>query len=144
MENNSLEDIDKYRNAIHALLEERGDVLVSYCEIIALGEDQLASLPQYLKKFSQLLVDYSALGHFEVLEPLLEGRGGKVDGRLGKEIRETTEYLLRFSDEYAPAEGGGEHNLGELSVELETLGKRLAERFEMEDRLISRTALAPA
>ncbi len=131
------EGLEKYKDAVSSLLRERGDVLVSYCEIISLDADEWRDLGRHLQKLSQLLTDYSALGHFEVLEPLLESSESPDALQLSQAIQDTTDYLLRFSDEYSPASGGGNHNVAELSSELETLGEKLAERFEMEDRVIS-------
>ncbi len=135
MINGKQELIGKYDHAVSALLREREDVLVSFCEILALDMEHMGDLGHYLQKFSQLLTDYSALGHFEVIEPLL-GEGAQPNKmELSARIRETTDFILRFSDSFSPQEVAA-HNLAELSGDLDALGEKLAERFEMEDDII--------
>jgi regulator of sigma D len=93
-----------------------------------------------LQEFCQLLVDYSAFGHFEIYDRI--GRGeerrehvAQVAEAVYPGIVETTNAAVAFNDRYDPSD----HplSLDHLSEDLSKLGQSLATRIEMEDRLIA-------
>ena len=63
-------------HTIDNLLQERQQVLVSMCELAELesGEVPPVTVMHNLRSFNQRLVDYTALGHFEIYERIIEGK----------------------------------------------------------------------
>ena len=135
------------REAIDRLLSRRQEVLVHY--------ERVAGIQPYendppgadlLKRFSQLLMDYIALGHFGLYQRITEGseRRSKVLNvaeEIYPHIAVTTEKALDFNDAYDQADKSAPFDA--LCERLSALGEVLAHRIEMEDRLIA-ALLAPA
>lgn len=130
---------DRLQHAVTELMEEREDILVTFSTILSFDSEDIVALKESLARLTQLLTDYSALAHFEVIDPILVSLGLKEadDVKLIAAIQDSTEYILGFTDEYSGS-AGESHNLLELSEALNGLGERLAERFELEDSLFSR------
>ncbi|MGF1643054.1 MAG: Rsd/AlgQ family anti-sigma factor [Thiotrichales bacterium] len=129
-------DLDRFGQAIDALLSSREALLVRYCGLLSLGLDDRDALGQALVEFNQTLTDYLALGHFEVLEPSVADaeRGGadrEPQRAVTAAIRMTTDRILGFTERY-----GVSHPLVELAADLEQLGQVMANRFELEDRFL--------
>jgi regulator of sigma D len=127
---------------INKLLQERQDMLVLFNRLAGM---KTASAPNgqkpVLEKFCELLVDYIALGHFEVYQ-CLEDHAGDTEHcqrlkRLARElyplIAETTQAAIAFNDHYASLAQESDT----LYADLSQLGEHLATRIELEDRLIS-------
>lgn len=123
------------------LLAERQEMLVTYCRLAGLEPyNPDKPVKRLLEEFCQLLMDYTAFGHFELYGRISDGaeRRGEVarvaDDVYGR-IAETSELAVEFNDKY----DASEHplNLDSLPSDLSTLGERLAVRMELEDRLIS-------
>lgn len=121
-------------------LEERQRMLVLYCELAGL-EPFTPDKPvdKQLKEFCQLMVDYTALGHFEIYDRIEKGeeRRGRireVANEVYPVITETTDQVLAFNDRYD--ETDHELSLDHLTEDLSRLGEILARRIEMEDRLV--------
>ena len=126
---------------IAKLLAERQEVLVLFNRLVQLkGSAAIAAIQSLLQRFCQALVDYVALGHFEVYQCLADNAGETEHcrriKRLARElyprIAGTTQAAIDFSDCYA-GRGQGLNNLYE---DLSQLGERLATRIDLEDRLI--------
>ncbi len=126
---------------VRNLLAERQEMLVSYCRLAGL-EPYNADKPvrRQLDEFCQLLMDYTAFGHFELYGRISEGgeRRGRVAGVAGEVysgITDITEQVVTFNDKY----DASDHNLDlePLPHDLSLLGERLAMRMELEDRLVS-------
>lgn len=129
---------------IAKLLTERQQILVLLSrlgELKAAGVSELATVQARLQQFCQLLVDYLALGHFEVYPALEEqaddserGRGVK---RLAKALYPclavTTKAALAFNDRYDCQDHCEIHP--DFWEELSQLGEIFATRIELEDRL---------
>ncbi|WP_461541199.1 sigma D regulator [Spongorhabdus nitratireducens] len=119
-------------------LNERQDLIVLYCSIngVTPEEDQ-RPVQDKLEEFCQLLVDYVSAGHFEVYEQLVrEGHefddGGIEETRnIFPTIEDNTQICLDFNDSC-----GNFSSLTHMKDELSKMGERLADRFEMEDKLI--------
>ena len=125
---------------IDRLLAERQAVLVMFCELAGMeahhehgGEERL------LQRFCELLVDYSALAHFEIYERIIDGRERRsrvveVAREVYPKISEASEIAVAFNDRY----DANTHKLDmdRLGSDLSLLGEELATRIEMEDRII--------
>ena len=63
-------------HTINNLLHERQQVLVSMCELAELesGDVPPDTVIHNLRGFNQQLVDYTALGHFEIYERIIDGK----------------------------------------------------------------------
>ncbi len=125
---------------VENLLSERQEVLVCYCRLAGL-EPYSADKPvkKLLEEFCQLLIDYTAFGHFELYERIAQGgerRDGvaEVAGSVYPRIAEISEQTVAFNDKY----DANTHSLelSQLSGDLSQLGECMAERMELEDRLI--------
>jgi regulator of sigma D len=132
---------ERQSHTIKALLIERQEVLVAMC-LLAELETKEASFPstiESLKAFSQALVDYSALGHFEIYERIIGGkerRGNvkQVATAVYPVISQTTGQFVEFNDKYDGADD--EESLTDLYKDLSMIGEALADRSESEDQLL--------
>ena len=126
---------------IDSLLQERQQVLVSMCELAELesGEVPPVTVMHNLRNFNQQLVDYTALGHFEIYERIVSGKERRgnikmIADRVYPLISGTTQLFVDFNDKY---EGVDEpESLTNLYSDLSSLGEAMAERIESEDKLL--------
>ena len=128
-------------HTINSLLQERQKVLVLMCELAELESKDVASdtVIHNLRNFNQQLMDYSALGHFEIYERIIDGkerRGNikKVADRVYPSISTTTQLFVDFNDKYEGADE--EESLTDLYRDLSSIGEAMAERIESEDMLL--------
>lgn len=127
-------------------LQERQDLLGMFVELpqLQLNDD----VTEALQRFGDILVDYASSWHFGVYENLLVEADQFNDGgvQLAKElepkIQETTDAIIDFHDQYEELANLRIQDVYQLGDRLSTLGESLAERFEMEDRLIERLHVA--
>lgn len=129
---------------IAKLLAERQVVLVLLNRLVELKTAAaVEAIQSLLPRFCQALVDYVALGHFEVYHAL-EEQANDSDHcrhvrRLARQcypaIVATTEAALAFNDHYDCHVHCEIDNT--LWAELSRLGEELATRIELEDRLIT-------
>src|SRR5210317_934519 len=128
-------------HTINSLLNERQKVLVSMCELAELESRDVSSeaVIHNLRSFNQRLVDYTALGHFEIYERIIDGkerRGNirRVADQVYPAISGTTQLFVDFNDKY---EGVDEpESLVNLYTDLSSIGEAMAERIESEDMLL--------
>ena len=126
---------------INSLLQERQQVLVSMCELAELESSEVPAetVLRNLRNFNQQLVDYTALGHFEIYERIIDGkerRGNikKIADRVYPLISRTTQQFVDYNDKY---EGTAEaESLADLYRDLSMIGEAMAERIESEDLLL--------
>lgn len=120
-------------------LQERQDLLVLYCNLSAVKDNDISEETQAtLRNFCQIVVDYVSAGHFEVYEQLVN-EGREFDDQEGLKkakvhyhaIDETTEDILDFNDKYQETD-----DLTSLVSDLSKLGEAMAGRFESEDQMI--------
>ena len=128
------------RRRVQNLLQERQAMLVSYCHLI--GKEPYHGHPrlrQRLEEFCELLVDYMALGHFEIYSRLDEGTERreevvKIAREVYPRIARLTQEAVAFNDDFDPSRDT--LDLTDFPRRLSRLGEALAERLELEDRLI--------
>ena len=128
-------------HTINSLLQERQQVLVSMCELAELEAREVSpnKVIDNLRNFNQQLVDYTALGHFEIYERIIDGkerRGNikKVADRVYPSISVTTQLFVDFNDKYDGADEA--ESLTDLYRDLSSIGEAMAERIESEDMLL--------
>jgi regulator of sigma D len=132
---------ERQSHTIQELLTERQEVLVAMCSLAELEsqEANFSATIESLKAFSQALVDYSALGHFEIYERIIDGkerRGNvkKVASNVYPVISKTTEQFVEFNDKYDGADD--QESLTNLYKDLSLIGESMADRIESEDQLL--------
>jgi regulator of sigma D len=125
---------------IRKLLNERQEMLAMFCRVAGLEPYNDASPGvDVLQEFCQVLIDYSAFGHFEIYERIVAGRERRsqvlaVAREVYPRIAEASEVAVEFNDKY----DASDHTLDlhQLDRDLSRLGEELAVRIEMEDRII--------
>jgi regulator of sigma D len=138
---NEIDRRGRQTQTIQSLLTERQEVLVTMWQLAKL-ESQGAGFSttiECLKAFSQALVDYSALGHFEIYERIIGGqerRGNvkKMASTVYPVISKTTEQFVDFNDKYDGADD--QESLTNLHKDLSLIGESIADRIESEDQLL--------
>lgn len=128
---------------VNKLLAARQKSLVLFQKLAAL-KPYAATAPvrQLLRRFRQILVDYLALGPFEVYTALEDqpvdspyAPARELARRLYAPIALTTQAALDFHDRY---EGElSEAALANLDKDLSYLGESLATRIELEDCIVA-------
>jgi regulator of sigma D len=126
---------------INKLLAERQEMLVLFCQVAGLEPyTRTQSLDNLLQTFCEILVDYTAFGHFEVFGHISNGSERRVRVmKMAEEIYpafvEATETAVNFNDKYDLTD----HQLvlDHLAEDLSKLGETLATRIELEDKLVS-------
>ncbi len=125
---------------VQKLLTERQEMLSMFCRVAGLEpfKDSTPSV-DVLQEFCQVLVDYSAFGHFEIYERIVAGRERRlrvveVAREVYPRIAEASEVAVEFNDKY----DASDHTLDlhQLDRDMGKLGEELAMRIEMEDRII--------
>lgn len=122
-------------------LRERQLLIVKLCDISLNPGSSQENKVEKFQAFCQILVDYVSVGHFEVYEQLLDEAAQYKDGgteiakRVIPQIEKSTEIALAFNDRFDDIHKVDDGIEG-LIDELQTLGKQLEERFELEDQLI--------
>lgn len=126
---------------IDELLEERQQVLVSFCELAGFDvtKDETDDVLTSLKKLNQLLIDYSALGHFEIYNRIIEGKERResviqVAEEVYADIDKSTQIFVAFNDKYEGADS--DDSVFDLHEDLSAIGECMALRIDGEDRLL--------
>ena len=125
---------------IDKLVAERQEVLVMFCQVAGLEPyTRTESLNNLLQSFCQILVDYTAFGHFEVFGHISNGnerrsRVLKVAEEIYPKFVAASETAVNFNDKYDLSDH--ELVLDHLAEDLSQLGERLAARIDLEDKLI--------
>jgi len=128
-------------DTIQSLLTERQEVIVAMCDLAELESKDVGSnaVLKNLKSFNQALVDYTALGHFEIYERIIDGKERRekvkrIANRVYPSISSTTEFFVDFNDKYDGADG--KDSLVDLYKDLSSIGEAMAARIESEDQLL--------
>jgi len=122
-------------------LKQRQHLIETWVELRDLEEYTQMDTPK-IQHLCELLVDYVSVGHFNVYEQLaLEAQEFKDDSALKMlnelmpEIDESTAVALEFNDKY-DTQKHVSAQLEALPCSMKTLAVVMAERFQLEDRLI--------
>jgi regulator of sigma D len=126
---------------INKIVDARTEMLSLFSELIAkrpFVND--STIPNLLQQFCQALVDYTAHAHFQLYRHFAEKRErrvpvSKVADEIYPEILTITQGILDFNDKY-DCEDHCE-SISDLDKDLSVLGEKLADRIELEDKLIA-------
>ncbi|NNJ90533.1 MAG: Rsd/AlgQ family anti-sigma factor [Gammaproteobacteria bacterium] len=131
---------EKTEQMVSKLLAERRDMLVHFCRVAGL-DPYTPDKPsrEMLEEFCQVLVDYSAFGHFEIYSRILSGEERRqqvvgVANKIYPKIAEATEFAVAFNDKYDALTHT--EPLDHLNDDLAKLGEEIATRIEVEDQLV--------
>ncbi len=138
---------ERLHNTIESLVKLRQEVVVSYCQLSGVSSFSARDQESHkveadqLRRFCQIMVDYTAMGHFEVYQRIIEGKERRravkdVAADVYPAIAETTDYLVDFNDKYDAFEGTDE-DLEMLAGDLSRLGEIIAIRGELEDQILA-------
>lgn len=130
----SLEKLD-------ALVQSRTQTLSLLTELA--GRQPFTANPEIeraLRRFCEALIDYTASAHFQLYRYLADNRERRqsvltMADSVYPKIVETTDVILRFNDKYEGLSLG--NNVEFLAADLSSLGECLADRIQLEDRIIS-------
>ncbi len=132
-------------NVVDRLIEHREQVLVSYCLLAGVSDvadaEKVSVQPHLLRPFTQLMIDYLAMGHFEIYQRIQEGKERREAIRaaaikVGADLFATTEFLVAFNDKYDAFDEDAE-DLEVLAVEIPKVGQALVLRSQLEDRILT-------
>ena len=131
--------------AVDNWLAERQQLLVEYCQIAGLhaqknqAQKAMPSVEQ-IESFCEVLMDYVSAGHFEIFDMLIAGDddGENLRESLYSNLLATTDNCLRFNDQFSNLLD--DEMPATTSLAIERLGEILAERFELEDKMINHLA----
>jgi len=133
------------REKLATLVKTRSETLSLYSELASqrpFEADEITS--EALQEFCQALIDYAASAHFQLyryISDKLERRTPVLDvaDKIYPQIAQTTDSILRFNDKYQDVDllNDGRELLALLDTDLSSLGETLAERIQLEDRVIS-------
>ena len=137
---------ERLQSTIDSLIKLRQDVIVSYCKLSGVSSFEKRDLEAHkvnakqLRSFCQIMIDYTAMGHFEVYQRIIEGKERRVavkavSDEVHPAIAETTDFLVDFNDKYDAFEGSDE-DVEMLASDLSRLGQIIAIRGELEDQIL--------
>ena len=137
----------RLHDTISSLVKLRQDVVVSYCKLSGVSSFDNRDVEQHmveadqLRRFCQIMVDYTAMGHFEVYQRIIEGKERRravkeVAAEVYPSIAQTTDYLVDFNDKYDSFEGTVE-DVEMLASDLSRLGEVITIRGELEDQILA-------
>jgi regulator of sigma D len=134
------ERLSDTQEIVDKLLSERQEMLVMFCKLAGLQPYTHSTDAELLQRFCEVLVDYSAFGHFEIYERIVNGdeKSGpvvEVAREVYPRIAESSEFAVEFNDKYDAADH--QLDIQDLDGDLSRLGEELAARIEMEDRIIN-------
>ncbi len=128
---------------IDKLVASRTEMLMLFTELAGMkpfNETNTADAAPMLQEFCQALVDYAANAHFQLYRYFAEKNERRkeiydVAESIYPSILDLTNKILDFNDKY----DCGDHcsQLTSLEDDLSHLGEVLADRIELEDKLIS-------
>lgn len=146
-EGSGVERRARLHNTIESLVKLRQEVVVSYCQLSGISSFAAREVEKprveadQLRSFCQIMVDYTAMGHFEVYQRIIEGKERRravkdVAAEVYPAIAETTDYLVDFNDKYDAFEGTDD-DVEMLAGDLSRLGEIIAVRGELEDQILT-------
>ncbi len=144
---NGVERRERLTHTINSLIKLRQNVVVAYCKLSGISSFESRDAethsidPDQLRTFCQIMVDYTAMGHFEVYQRIIEGKERRkavkeVAREVYPAIAETTDYLVDFNDKYDAFEGTADE-MQQLQGDLAKLGQIISIRGELEDQILA-------
>ncbi|MFV2004192.1 MAG: Rsd/AlgQ family anti-sigma factor [Gammaproteobacteria bacterium] len=132
------------RKEIKQLIKERNTVLSQYYSLAKLTEDynnDISNTLELVEEFCQELVDYMAIGHFEIYRRIEEGNERrdeitKLADKIMPRINDTTQIAVAFNDLYDSSSSIDQEAIDQLPNYLAKLGEELATRIDLEDQFI--------
>lgn len=131
---------EQSHNLIQDLINTRTKMLVLYSKLAASKSLESDSpLPEILQEFCQTLIDYTASAHFHMyryIEEKMEKRKQikALADSVYPKIMAITKTIIDFNDQYDSWSKVTSQD--KLEVDLSVLGEQLAERIELEDKII--------
>ncbi len=129
------------RQLIEKMLKEREQMLALMCKVSGLQPyTHDKSIKEELEEFNEILMDYIAAGHFGLYERIAEGTERRVAvleeaRKIYPRIDDTTQLAVSFNDKY---DGMPEAEIGDQLInDMPRLAEELADRIDLEDRLIN-------
>lgn len=126
---------------IRDLIKTRTEMLALYSKLAAKKpfSETDEDVPDLLQEFCEILIDYTASAHFRLYRYIDERaekrrRVMQVAEGIYPRIAAITQFIVDFNDRYETKQSVTESN--HLEQDLSRLGEELAERIELEDRLI--------
>lgn len=125
---------------IEQLVYERTQMLSLYSQLAAKQPfSELNTVSNLLEQFCQALIDYTADAHFRLYRFIDEKRERRraiieVADEVYPKIVESTQSILDFNDKYDLEDYS--EQLFALGNDLSLLGESLADRIELEDKVI--------
>ena len=126
---------------IDDLVESRTGTLALYSELAARQPFKPEHDTQVLlQNFCESLIDYTASAHFQLYRHIDEDRERRLPVReiaveVYPSIADITQKILDFNDKYDCEDHCGDFTT--LADDLSKLGEQLADRIELEDRIIA-------
>jgi regulator of sigma D len=144
MGSNPPADIDRRsqaREKLDALVQSRTETLSLLTELA--GRQPFNPEPtteKALRRFCEALIDYTASAHFQLYRYLADNRERRrsvlsIADEIYPRIVETTDVILRFNDKYESM--SLDNSVEFLAADLSNLGECLADRIQLEDKIIS-------
>ena len=137
-------EVDRRSNArekLDALVQSRTETLSLLTDLAGRQPfNTEPSMEKALRRFCEALIDYTASAHFQLYRHLSDNRERRqsvlnVAERIYPRIVETTDVILRFNDKYEAM--SLDNSIEFLAVDLSNLGECLADRINLEDRIIA-------
>lgn len=137
---------ERLRNTIESLIKLRQDVAKSYARLAGVtsieqrDNESFKVDHDHLRRFCQMMVDYTAMGHFEVYQRIIDGNERRQAVRDAAAdtypaIAETTDYLIDFNDKFDDFDASAEE-IDLLTSDLSRLGEILVIRGKLEDQIL--------
>ena len=129
------------KQEIQALVESRAETLALLSELASKQPFTPEHKTQLLlQNFCESLIDYTASAHFQLYRHIDEEKERRlpvleIANEIYPTIAKTTQAILQFNDRYDCEDHCD--NLGHLAQDLSAMGELLADRIEVEDRLIN-------
>jgi len=133
------------KDTVDALVLQRQKTLQAYCSLSGVdapGANAGATeiTPIALQEFLNIMVDYTAMGHFNLYQRIIEGKERRASVRSAADrvypsIGETTDAMVEFNDKYENFDGSADDQ-EVLRDDLSRLGEMLAIRGELEDEIL--------
>ncbi len=151
-DNQDNQPLEERRSESHKLIKElidtRTQLLALYSRLAGskpFGDEIDDDLAELLDEFCETLIDYTADAHFRLyrfIDENKEKRKAILDlaEQIYPRILQSTQTILDFNDRYfqdnTEDSQGNRKRFATLEADLSNLGEQMAERIELEDRLI--------